>query len=290
MNDRHRINNNVISSHRMDVLIEQVINEYIGGVRYSNGGDEYYTREENIVSELSHYNLEGKIIYCNCDNPTISNFYKFFKKNFNDLCLSGLYATYYDENPRMYFFDGSREVSKAISSGRFQDNVGILKKCDVIITNPPFSNSMPVELIKMARKYGKHVIIVGPLSMAYQKEAFEMIKNNQLNMGYTSINSYDTIGNDVKKQPTAWYTTMDVKKPPFYTGLRYNDSDYVKYDNFDAIDVPDYRKIPDDYDGYMGVSPRFLRHLDRDQFDIITKLKPIINGKRKMEKYAIKRK
>lgn len=75
----------------------------IGGLNYGNRGDSFYTQEKNIVSELTNYDLKGKTIYCNCDNPTMSNFYKFFKHNFSQLGLRGLYATYFDKNPKMFF-------------------------------------------------------------------------------------------------------------------------------------------------------------------------------------------
>ena len=38
-----------------------------GGFNYANGGDEFYTQAKDIVAELSHYDLSGKIVYCNCD-------------------------------------------------------------------------------------------------------------------------------------------------------------------------------------------------------------------------------
>ena len=41
------------------------------------------------------------------------------------------------------------------------------------------------------------------------------------------------------------------------------------YDNFDAIDIPDYREIPDDYDGLMGVPITFLAKYCPEQFEII---------------------
>lgn len=267
-----------------------IFEDKIGGLNYGNRGDSFYTQERNIVSELSNYDLSGKVIYCNCDNPSMSNFYKFFKNNFNDLGLKGLYATYFDENPKMFFFNGSQEMSQPISSGRFQDNAEIMKRCDIVITNPPFSNSMASELIKMAKSFGKHVIMVGPNTIANQKEMFELIKNGQLNMGYTSVNRFNMPDGTQKTAPTSWWTTMDTKKPMFKTGIKYNPSNYQKYDNFDAIDIRDYREIPDDYYGYMGVSPKFLRALNRDQFEIVTKLKPKMNGKVGFEKYIIKRK
>jgi hypothetical protein len=262
----------------------------LGGVNFSNRGDSFYTQEKDIVNELSNYDLNGKIVYCNCDRPSVSNFYKFFKQNFVQLGLRGLYATYYDNNPKVYYFDGATEKSSTIQSGRFQDNAFILKKCDIIITNPPFSNSMASELIRMAQQYGKHLIIVGPNTIANQKDMFDMIKNNQLNMGYTSINRFSTPNGEIKTAPTSWWTNMNVNKPMFKTGIRYNPKNYQKYDNFDAIDIKDYRQMPDDYYGYMGVSPKFLRVLNRRQFDIVAKIRPVINGKTGFEKYIIKRK
>lgn len=270
--------------------IFQLLEDKIGGLNYGNRGDSFYTQEKNIVSELSHYNLSGKVVYCNCDNPTMSNFYKFFKNNFNNLGLKGLYATYFDQNPKMFFYNGSQETSQPINSGRFQDNAEIMKRCDIVITNPPFSNSMASELIKMARSFGKHVIMVGPNTIANQKEMFELIKNGQLNMGYTSVNRFNIPDGTQKTAPTSWWTTMNTNKPMFKTGIKFNPSNYQKYDNYDAIDIKDYRQIPDDYYGYMGVSPKFLRVLNRDQFEIVGKLRPKINGKVGFEKYIIKRK
>lgn len=288
---------NMTQRENRNRLLEDLINrtllifeDKIGGFNYGNRGDSFYTQEKNIVSELSNYDLRGKIIYCNCDNPSMSNFYKFFKKNFNELGLKGLFATYFDENPKMFFFNGSQEVSQPISSGRFQDNADIMRGCDIVITNPPFSNSMASELIKMARSFGKHVIMVGPNTIANQKEMFELIKNGQLNMGYTTVNRFNMPDGSKKTAPTSWWTTMDTNKPIFKTGVKYNPSNYQKYDNIDAIDIKDYREIPDDYYGYMGVSPKFLRALNRDQFEIVTKLKPKMNGKVGYEKYIIKRK
>ena len=284
---------NTQSNNLTERLTRRVISLFedkIGGLNYANKGDEFYTQERDIVKELSNYDLRGKIIYCNCDNPTMSNFYKFFKNNFNNLGLKFLYASYFDKNPKMFFFNGSQEKSMPISSGRFQDNAEIMKRCDIVITNPPFSNSMASELIKMAKSYGKHVIMVGPSTIANQKEMFELIKNGQLNMGYTSVNRFNMPDGSKKTAPTAWWTTMDTKKPMFKTGIKYNPSNYQKYDNFDAIDIKDYREIPDDYYGYMGVSPKFLRALNRDQFEIVNKIRPRINGKVGFEKYIIKRK
>ena len=276
-----RVTNNVMS-----LLMEKV-----GGMNHANNGDSFYTQRHNINNEMANYDFNGMVVYCNCDNPSMSEFYKFFKENYSNLGLRGLYATYYDENPMMFYFNGNSEVSKVIKSGRFQDNAQIMKKCDVVVTNPPFSDSMASELITMARKMGKHVIIVGPNTIANQKEMFNLIKNGDLNMGYTSINRFNRPDGTTKTAPTSWWTTMQTNKPTFNTKFNFDSSKYPTYDNYpNIIHVEDYRNIPNDYYGYMAVSPKFLRVLNRDQFEIIDKIRPILNGENKMERYVIKRK
>ena len=60
--------------------------------------DEFYTRPEDVESELAHYapHFSGKVVYCNCDAPGQSAFWQYFDANFSKLGLSGLIATHYD--------------------------------------------------------------------------------------------------------------------------------------------------------------------------------------------------
>ncbi|WKK67512.1 adenine-specific methyltransferase EcoRI family protein [Lutimonas zeaxanthinifaciens] len=63
--------------------------------------DEYYTQLADIEKELRHYvdKLRGKVIFCNCDDPYESNFFKYFAMNFNHLGIKKLIATSYDPSP-----------------------------------------------------------------------------------------------------------------------------------------------------------------------------------------------
>ena len=51
--------------------------------------DEFYTRLSDIENELRHYeqHFKGKTVYCNCDDPYRSNFFRYFVLNFNHLGL-----------------------------------------------------------------------------------------------------------------------------------------------------------------------------------------------------------
>ena len=62
--------------------------------------DEFYTQLCDIERELQHYDMQfrGKIVYCNCDDPHISNFVKYFIDNFHKLGLKKLIASCYQES------------------------------------------------------------------------------------------------------------------------------------------------------------------------------------------------
>src|SRR5690606_33158123 len=67
--------------------------------------DEFYTQYVDIQKEVEAYlefdpdTFRGKVVYCNCDDPFESNFFKYFAANFNKLGLKKLIATSYDGSP-----------------------------------------------------------------------------------------------------------------------------------------------------------------------------------------------
>ncbi|HEX9722410.1 MAG TPA: adenine-specific methyltransferase EcoRI family protein [Candidatus Paceibacterota bacterium] len=63
--------------------------------------DEFYTQLSDIEKELKHYKgqFRGKVVYCNCDDPFESNFFKYFAANFNALELKKLITTSYSGSP-----------------------------------------------------------------------------------------------------------------------------------------------------------------------------------------------
>ena len=62
--------------------------------------DEFYTQLSDIENELKHYrdHFNGKVVYCNCDDPRQSNFVKYFSINFDELGLKKLIATGYKKD------------------------------------------------------------------------------------------------------------------------------------------------------------------------------------------------
>jgi len=84
--------------------------------------DEFYTQLTDIEKEMRHYKdfFNGKVVFCNCDDPFESNFFKYFAMNFNSLGLKKLIATYYIGSPiansQLSLFDHEREEDKTTKS------------------------------------------------------------------------------------------------------------------------------------------------------------------------------
>lgn len=85
----------------------------------SDKADEFYTQLSLIENELRHYKdyFKGKIVFCNCDDPYESNFFKYFAMNFNVLGLKKLIATCYREG----------KISKYKSFYRYTETYSIRK-------------------------------------------------------------------------------------------------------------------------------------------------------------------
>ena len=126
----------------------------------SNKNDEFYTQLIDIESELKHYteHFKGKVVYCNCDDPKVSNFFKYFADNFTKLGLKKLIACCYKKQQYDLFHSGeferafsceytrigkstSEEIVYLTSDGDFRgrESIELLKQSDVVVTNPPFS-------------------------------------------------------------------------------------------------------------------------------------------------------
>ena len=177
--------------------------------------DEFYTQLTDIEKELRHYEkyFKNKTILCNCDDPRVSNFFKYFSLNFEKLKLKKLITTCYksqnmdsftqlDSNKGLKLeYDGDKnnnkmadvseiECIKLESDGDFrsQECIEILKQADIVCTNPPFS--LFREFIAQLEYYNKKYIIIGNQNAITYKEVFPLIQKNKLWLG-VSIHSGD---------------------------------------------------------------------------------------------------
>lgn len=281
-----------------------------------NKNDEFYTQLIDIESELKHYTnqFKNKVVYCNTDDPTVSNFYKFFAINFEKLGLKKLIASCYIENernlfnydqnqPKGYYYEYTGKSNEVIiptiddvkyfkGDGDFRstESIELLKKSDVIVTNPPFS--LFREHIAQIINYDKEFLVIGNINAITYKEIFKLIQNNKawmgVNMGrgisgFIVPDHYELYGTETKVNEYGekiispnnclWLTNLDLSKRhediPLKKTYKGNEDKYPKYDNYNGINVNKTNDIPADYKGIMGVPITFLHKFNPDQFEII---------------------
>lgn len=298
--------------------------------------DEFYTQYEDIEKEVEEYKdqLKDKIIFCNCDDPESSNFWKYLSNNFTYYGLKKLISSHYDPNGNSYKLEISRDINndgilnkldtqktpfKGNGDFRSDECIEILKECDIVITNPPFS--LFREYVAQLMEYDKKFLILGNNNAITYKEVFKYIKENKLWLGYTSNktmsfqldDSYDKWNyiKDDKKfgnvPAISWFTNLDNRKRHIdlirnVLYKKYNEVDYPKYDNYDAININKVADIPVDYFGCMGVPITYLSNHNPEQFEIIgidrvlveeitgKVSRFLINGDEKYARIVIKRK
>lgn len=288
--------------------------------------DEFYTQYDDIAKEIEHYkeHLKGKVIYCNCDIPHFSNFHKYFLDNFKELELKKLIVTGYvkNGNGKCFIYDGEKSTDyDLLGDGDFRGDecVDILQKADVVITNPPFS--LFREFIKVLVDSGKDFIIVGNKNAITYKDVFPLIKENKMWLGVKSLgvdtyfdipkvyadelvaykkegSAYKIInGRIMGRVQICWFTSFNVRKNDYLELTKeYNESEYPKYDNYDAINVDKTKDIPKDYYGVIGVPITFLDKHNQNQFEIVKFRKGDdgkdlrVDGKDKFNRVLIKRK
>ena len=251
--------------------------------------DEFYTRLEDIEKEMCHYreHFRGKVIYCNCDDPKESNFFRFFSLQFEFLGLKKLISTGYKENGHgvAYIYEGDKngnnlpddseiQTYELQGNGDFRSDecVEFLKEADVIVTNPPFS--LFREYVAQLVEYDKKFLIIGNKNAITYKEIFPLIKENKLWLGFYSPSDYILPNGEMTKSVSGlcrWFTNLehDHRNRPLDLAQRYDPRYYPKYDNYDAIECSKVMDIPRDYNGVIGVPITFLDKYCPTQFKIV---------------------
>jgi hypothetical protein len=275
--------------------------------------DDFYTQLSDIEKELRHYKdyFKGKVVFCNCDDPRVSNFFHYFSYNFDKLGLKKLITTCYknqnadlfsqhDTEKAIYLeYEGDKNGNnvpdpeeigikhlKGDGDFRSRECIELLKQSDIVVTNPPFS--LFREYVAQLIEYDKKFIIIAHQNAISYKEIFKLIKDNKIWLGYGFnrnmahfINPhYEDYASDadhkegmIRVSGIHWFTNLDTKKRHedliLYKTYYGNESEYPKYDNYDAINVDKTKDIPMDFDGAIGVPITFIDKYNPDQFEIV---------------------
>ena len=193
------------------MIAEKALNKTLHIAKFAKK-DEFYTQLSDIESELKHYekHFKDKVVFCNCDDPRVSNFFHYFSYNFENLGLKKLITTCYKNQETDLFADEESENAvfleytgdkngnkipdaeeigvkplKGDGDFRSKESIDLLKQADIVVTNPPFS--LFREYVEQLVKYDKKFLIIGNINAITYKEIFKLIKENKawlgINMG-----------------------------------------------------------------------------------------------------------
>lgn len=273
--------------------------------------DEFYTQLSDIENELRNYkeHFKDKVVFCNCDDPRVSNFFHYFSYNFEHLGLKKLITTCYKSQNQDLFSEHTSEraiyleylgdkngnkvpdpeeigIKYLRGDGDFRsaESIELLKQADIVVTNPPFS--LFREYVAQLVQYDKKFLIVGHQNAITYKEIFKFIKEDKIWLGYgfkggaghfinKQYDDYATAGDHregmIRVSGVTWFTNLEINKrhEDLILFRNYSPEAYPTYDNYNAINVDVTKAIPVDYNGEMGVPITFLDKYNPEQFTII---------------------
>ena len=241
--------------------------------------DEFYTQLSDIDKELKHYkhHFKDKVVYCNCDDPRVSNFFHFFSYNFEKFGLKKLVTTCFKSQEMDLFSNGDSEravyleytgdkngnkvpdieeigINYLNGDGDFRskESIELLKQSDIVVTNPPFS--LFREYVSQLIEHDKKFLIIGNLNALTYRDIFKLVKQNKLWFGH-SIHSGDREFMVPSDYPlTAASSRIDdegnkyirVKGVRWFSNMDYKErhQDLILYKTYNKEEYPTY----DNYD------------------------------------------
>jgi Adenine-specific methyltransferase EcoRI len=249
--------------------------------------DEFYTQLGDIERELGHYNkphFNDKVVYCNCDDSRVSNFFYYFSCNFEKLALEKLIATCYKSKERDCFsqndseqaicleYEGDKnknnvpdteEIGIKLLEGdgdfRSAEGIELLKRVDIVVTNPPFS--LFREYLGELVEHDKKFVILGSQNAITYRDVFLLLRDNKMWLGYNNgqmafkvPDYYEPRANrywqdeDGQKWRSfgnmCWFTNLDLSKR-HEDLILYRSYDEAKYRSYDNYDAIHVDKVAD---------------------------------------------
>lgn len=266
--------------------------------------DEFYTQLSDIENELRHYkeHFKGKTVLCNCDDPRVSNFFKYFALNFEHLKLKRLITTCYKnqdvdlfsqhncEQAVYLIYDGDKNGNcvpdaeeigihplKGDGDFRSKECIELLQQADIVVTNPPFS--LFREYVAQLMEYEKKFLIIGNQNAICYKEIFPQLMENKIWLGYRSGDMAFKVPADSEPRETrywqdesgqkwrsmgnaCWYTNLDHDKR-HEEMILYRDYNADDYLHYDNYNAIEVCPYSEIPDNYDGVMGVPVTFLDK---------------------------
>ena len=254
--------------------------------------DLLHTQYVDIAAELSHYSsqFKDKVIYLNCDNADVSNFWQYFVSIAEGLGYRRLLCTYYQPNGVAELAEfvltdhGYKEWRHPLSGDgdfRSEECLQFLDEADVVITHPPYS--LFKEYVELLLAKQKQFLILGLTEVVTHQDIFKYLQSNKFWLG-----ANDTCGtrngntltfhvpetSQTKSKelqvPAWWFTNLDVKNRHVDLLLEEFYSPVLHPVNVNGVlEIEVLSDIPCDYYGVLSVPLLFLLRYNPDQFELI---------------------
>ena len=270
----------------------------------NNKEDEFYTQLPDIEKELKYYrnHFKDKVVYCNCDDPRVSNFFVYFSLNFEKLGLKKLVTTCYKNQERDLFSQNNSESAiyleyngdkngnnipdpneigtidlKGDGDFRSKESIDLLTQADIVVTNPPFS--LFREYIAQLIEHDKKFIIVGNQNAVTYKEIFTLIKENKIWLGNNSGDMEFKVPDYYEERATryrqdetgqkwrslgniCWFTNLDISKR-HEDLILYKTYNEEEYPTYDNYDAINVNKVAEIPMDYKGAMGVPITFLDK---------------------------
>jgi nuclear transport factor 2 (NTF2) superfamily protein len=270
----------------------------------NNKEDEFYTQLPDIEKELKYYrnHFKDKVVYCNCDDPRVSNFFVYFSLNFEKLGLKKLVTTCYKNQERDLFSQNNSESAiyleyngdkngnnipdpneigtidlKGDGDFRSKESIDLLTQADIVVTNPPFS--LFREFIAQLIEHDKKFIIVGSQNAVTYKEIFTLIKENKIWLGNNSGDMEFKVPDYYEERATryrqdetgqkwrslgniCWFTNLDISKR-HEDLILYKTYNEEEYPTYDNYDAINVNKVAEIPMDYKGAMGVPITFLDK---------------------------
>lgn len=269
----------------------------------SDKNDEFYTQLKDIENELRHYkqHFKNKVVYCNCDDPQVSNFFKYFSLNFEHLGLKKLITSCYRNEDANKRTEGTSETAVWLEytgehgggSMPTVENIGVhafegdgdfrsgetldlLKEADIVVSNPPFS--LFREYVAQLMEHDKKFVILGSMNAMTYKEIFPLLKNNEMWLGNKNGQMEFELPDEAEMKSSAyisrngkkvqkfgnisWYTNLDIAKR-HEDVILFRNYDPKTYPMYDNYNAINIDKVADIPMDYGGVMGVPITFLDK---------------------------
>ncbi|HFG0566845.1 TPA: adenine-specific methyltransferase EcoRI family protein [Flavobacterium psychrophilum] len=266
--------------------------------------DEFYTQLSDIERELKYYkhHFKDKVVYCNCDDPRVSNFFHYFSYNFEKLGLKKLIATCYKSQEADLFSQNNNEQAICLEylgdkngdripnpeeigiyelqdDGDFRgkESISLLTQADIIVTNPPFS--LFREYVAQLIEYDKKFLIIGGQNALTYKEIFSLMKDNKMWLGYNFGNMEFKVPDYYEPKETrfwidennqkwrslgniCWFTNLDHTKR-HEDIILYKNFVEDEYPKYDFYDAVNVNKVAEIPNDYKGIMGVPITFMDK---------------------------